>query len=303
MYLRITKSLLEGRPRRHLLQMFQVSPGSAKLRKKELVEHILSKITPTHKSRTLNPYLLACEYCGVSFTFSASGIPIYCSSCGKTSPYLAFERNLQRTQLLMAMASKSRKLEESESRAILLEQALVTTITSFEVLLREVYSLIVDHRHVIVGETIYPRIYNSTRNEFLGLGSANAKFKKDLGFNLKQKLGPANYSFLSNMFSARHIIVHNCSIKDTNYLSQTGEPAANLNTKLSVTVPELTRLGTIARKVAKLGEAKLRECILDHHRKQTDLIVTISDKRSPSNKSLNRSGISGLRIRRSRMLV
>jgi hypothetical protein len=303
MYVQITKTLLETRPKKHLLQMFRVSPETAKLKKNELVKEILRTNSPTHKSVTLFPYLLICEYCGTSFIMSGSATPLYCMKCGRTSPYLAFERNLQRTQLLLETASKLTGPKDSNSRSILLEQALVTIITSLEVVLRDVYALVIDHKHVIFGESIYPRVYRTTRNEFLGLGSAAAKIKKDLGLNLKHKLGTSNYSFLSRMYSARHIIVHNCSIKDTDYLAQTGEPIGNLNSTLSVTRGDLIRLTSIAKAVARLGETQLRACILNHHRRQTNLMVTISDKGPLSTKRSSKKGAGDLTIRRSRMLV
>jgi hypothetical protein len=293
MYVKITRSFLESRPKKHLLKMFRLGPQSAQLSKKELVSEILSRHFTHKKLGAMSLFLSVCEYCRADYMLGTSSIrttsPIYCVSCGRTSPYRAFQRNLERTALLMSIGSSMRKSDEKSSKAILLEQALVTVITSFEVFLRDVYSLVVDHKHVIFGESIYARIYDSTRNEFLGLGTATSKFKKEVGLNLKEKLGQSNYSFLSKMYSARHIIVHNCSIKDKDYISQTGEEPQELNKKLSVSMRDLDKLMSLAKKVGILAEGKLRERILAYHRMRTDLIVAISDSTPPSNNSLHRS--------------
>jgi hypothetical protein len=272
--------------------MFRLKSEASQLSKKELVSVILSRYLTVKKLGPVNLYLSVCEYCRADYVLGTpteiATIPVYCVSCGRTSPYKAFQSNLERTALLISIASKMKKGREKVSKAILLEQALVTVITSFEVLLRDIYSLVLDHKHVIFGESIYPRIYDSTRNEFLGLGSANSKFKKEVGLNIKEKLGQVNYSFLSKMYSARHIIVHNCSIKDKDYISQTGEAPQNLNQKLSVSMKDLKKIMSIARRVGALAEGKLKEQILDYHRKQTDLIVALSDNTTPSNKSFDR---------------
>ena len=170
-----------------------------------------------------------------------------------------------------------RRKENYDAKSILLEQSLVTIITSFEVFLRDTYSLILDHKHVIFGESIYNRIYDSTRNEFLNLGSANAKFKKETGLNLKEGLGQANYSFLSRMYSARHIIVHNCSIKDRDYLNQTGDDPEHLHKRLTVTNQDVNQLTVLATQAAKLIENKLQEHLLEFYYKQIDLIISFLD--------------------------
>ena len=223
------------------------------------------------------PYLAICEYCRVSHVLvelnGRAGEPLYCMSCARTSPQRAFQRNLERTDLLISLSSKMRTAD-NEAKSILLEQSVVTIITSFEVFLRDIYSLILDHKHVVFGESIYQRIYDSTRNEFLNLGAANARFKKEVGVNLKEELGQANYSFLSSMYSARHIIVHNCSIKDKDYLNQTGDDFQNLNKKLDVTTEDVHQLTILVKQVAKLSEDKLREHLLDTYSKRIDLIIS-----------------------------
>jgi hypothetical protein len=280
MYIKVTKSLLGNRPKGHLLKMFGIKPEASRHSKSEIISSILSRYLTHKKWGATNLYLAVCEYCRktyfVGVPAKAGGYPVYCVSCGRTSPNRTFQRNVERTALLISLASKMKKKEESGSRNILLEQAVVTVITSLEVLMRDVYSLILDHEHVIYGESIYPRIYASTRNEFLGLGSANTKLKRDISLNLKEKLGQANYSYLSKMFSARHIIVHNCSIKDKDYVSQTGDDPKNVNQKLSLTMQDVKKLMSISKRLGILADNKLRECVLKYYRKRTDLIIELS---------------------------
>ncbi len=166
-----------------------------------------------------------------------------------------------------------------------------SSITSFEILLRDVYSLIVDHRHVIYGESIYSRIYDSTRNEFLGLGAANSKFKREVGLNIKARLGQTNYAFLSRLYSARHIIVHNCSVIDKDYISQTGADPKNLNTKLLITLKDLRKLLSVVKRVGAMADRALLKCILDYKDKQTDLTINLLKSRQVT-KALKRIPIS-----------
>lgn len=279
MYVRITKSYLQNRPQDHLQQMARGTPNAAKLSKNALVAKLLSEASNGGKFGTVNSYISICEYCRVTYVLATASkitaTPLFCVSCGKTSPNRAFQHNLERTSLLIAIASRMKKKKEKPSQAVLLEQALVTTITSFEILLRDVYSLIVDHRHVIYGESIYSRIYDSTRNEFLGLGAASSKFKREVGLNIKARLGQSNYAFLSRMYSARHIIVHNCSVIDKDYISQTGEDPKSLNTKLFITLKDLRKLLSVAKRVGAMADRALLTCILDYKDKQTDLTIKL----------------------------
>ena len=175
----------------------------------------------------------------------------------------------------MSLASASSSARET--RDTLLQQALVTTVTSLEVLMRELYSIIIDHEHVIYGKSVYRRFYDSTRNQFLGVGSANDKLKRDAGFNLKEELGQADYSYLSKMFSSRHIIVHNCSVKDRDYIGQTNEDHNNMNEPLVLTMSDLQKLICIAKKVGVAADYKLRECLLNHYATKIEVVNKIRD--------------------------
>jgi hypothetical protein len=251
----------------------------ANVSKSALVSRLLSEASNGGKLGKVNSYLSICEYCRASYVLGTpskiTASPLFCVSCGKTSPNRAFQHNLGRTSLLIAIASKMKKKLEMPSKSVLLEQALVTTITSFEILLRDVYSLILDHRHVIYGESIYSRIYDSTRNEFLGLGAANSKFKREVGLNIKARLGHSNYAFLSRMYSARHIIVHNCSIIDKDFISQTGADPKFLKKRLSITLSDLRKLLSVAKRVGAMADRALLNCILEYKDKQTDITIRL----------------------------
>ena len=68
------------------------------------------------------------------------------------------------------------------------------------------------------------------------------------------------------MYSTRHIIIHNCSIKDKDYLAQTGEPESEFEKKVELSLKEIRRLISVTRKVSKLLNNELKEELLKHNK-------------------------------------
>ena len=78
-------------------------------------------------------------------------------------------------------------------------------------LMPEAYSLIYDHHHVVLGKSVFEDICSRKRNEFLNLGSVSRWLRKITFWDIRRELTSTEYKFLSQMFSARHIIIHNCN--------------------------------------------------------------------------------------------
>jgi len=277
MYFRINKSFLNERIKADLLSLFRHLQLSDERNKQQLIRDILLKLSHDERLGNCIAWFCICPYCrGNGFLILpaqfASSTMRFCTQCGKTSPSDAFNNTVTKTSQLALLASKMNRKEEKGTKSVLLEQALVSVITGLEVLMREVYAIIYDHQHVIFGHSVFDDTYARTRNEFLNLGSASRWINIVTNLNIKKQLAGHDYSFLSRMYSARHIVVHNCSIKDRDFLSQTGEPDTELNKPLLLIVSHIRKLIAVAKRLARLFDQELRSALLVHHHENLTLV-------------------------------
>lgn len=271
MYTKLTRAYLTSKPRAVLLRLAGMQEDIPTMPNKELASRIIKALASAPGVGAVRGFECFCPYCR---SYRIVGVPAnfnrklrFCGKCGKASPRIVFEANLERTLDLRAIASKMFLKKEGQLRQTLIQQNMVTLISGLELLFRNTYSLIVDLKHVLAGESIYSRIFRETRNEFLNLGAATGKIKKETALDLREVVNEADYRFLSRMFSARHVIIHNCSVKDRDYISQTGEDANQLNQKVFLSLADLDRTVRIAKKVAVLLDKELRKAASDfHHR-------------------------------------
>lgn len=257
--------------------MFGHLDVSSKLTKTALVTTILNRFSKSTQ-RGMQPWGMICCFCRKEVYFAGTGIPRYCPGCGRTSPKLAHEAQLERATQLVALASQNIKDKQRQIKDVLHEQAVVVVITGLEVLMREVYSLVYDHQHVAIGNSIYEDTYARTRSEFLNLGMTSRGLRKVTSLNIKRILPANDYKFLSRMYSARHIIVHNSSSKDRDFLSQTGDPESELGHSLVLYNADLRRLIKLARLVARRIDEELWRIILVCHHDRFSIYRLIRKK-------------------------
>jgi uncharacterized protein YbaR (Trm112 family) len=283
MYFKINNTFLTKRTKEDLLWLFRDFGLTKAMPKTQMVRQILKASTHIKNIGPCDSWIIVCPYCRTQLFVASSKKepmnPRFCAGCGKASPLHAFEANLGKTSQLVILSSKMNRKEEKDTKNVLLEQALVTVITGLEVLMREVYSLIYDHRHVVIGRSIFYDIYSRTRNEFLNLGSASKWLRKVSDLNLKKEISEGDYKFLSRAFSARHIVVHNCSVKDKDFLSQTGEPDTELNKPLKLNVKYLRKLISVSRKLARVVVQELHSVLLQYQHERLDTIRTLQRTR------------------------
>lgn len=281
MYFKINKGFLQKNTKENLVYLFAGFGFSRNLSKKEIISHVFSRLAHYN----CNGWICFCPYCRNGFLLVGAkrlgGNPRFCMGCGKTSPLHAFDNNTEKTKQLLVLASKMNRKDERTTKDVLVQQALITVITGLEVLMREAYSLIYDHHHVVLGKSVFEDIYSRTRNEFLNLGSASRWLRKVTSLDIRRELTNTEYKFLSRMFSARHIIIHNCSIKDRDFLSQTGEPDSELNKPLQLKVPQVRKLISVSKKLVNKINEEMRQTILNC---QNDRIRLIYSIRGPQSK-------------------
>jgi hypothetical protein len=282
MYVQITKSLLTSWPKPNLLTKFNDLGLNAKQKKAEIVELVMKAMTTDDKLNKCKAWFLICPFCRKHANLKVRDTrpmnPKFCVMCGRTTPYNAFCCSLSKTEELIILASKMNQKNEKETKTILLEQCVVAIITGIEVLMREAYSIAYDHKHVVMGNSVYEDTYTRTRNEFLNLGSANRWLIKILELDLRKIIKEDAFKFLSRMYSARHIIVHNSSIKDREFISQTGDPETELKKHLQLNVHELRKLAKIALSVGRRIDSKLEDVIISFQ--QEYLTITTNLKSS-----------------------
>jgi hypothetical protein len=103
------------------------------------------------------------------------------------------------------------------------------------------------------------------------LGTATFQIKKIASFNLKNEIAEGRYKFLSRMYSSRHIIIHNSSIKDKEFINQTNGIGEDLGKPLKLTIPEVRRAKSIAIEISKKLDWKLREKIIAYQKQKISI--------------------------------
>lgn len=279
MYFRITKPFLKQRTKEDLIDTFDHLEFAEKLPKTKIITMILESFP---KSSDIKPWLLICPFCRNTSYFASTGAPIFCAYCGRTSPSYSHENNIKKVNQLIILSTIMEKGEQQLLKQVLLEQAVVAVITGLEVLMRDVYSLIYDHTHILIGRPIYEDIRARSRNEFLNLGSASRGLLKVTNLDIKKELSRNDYKYLSRMYSARHIIVHNSAIKDIEYLNQTGDPKSELGQSLKLYIEDLRRLIRLSRFIGMKISKKLQNSILSNH--QSALSISRSIKNAKNKK-------------------
>lgn len=156
---------------------------------------------------------------------------------------------------------------EKVARETLIEQALVSFITNLEIYLRTTHALSIDFDHVIYGKSIFDRVYNETRNQFLNVGAIRKQLKNSFSIDLKKELDNTTFKFLSKMYSTRHIIVHNSGIKDKEYINQTDEDVTELRKRVSIQIGDVRTLISKTRKIIKKIDAELNNALVQYMKK------------------------------------
>jgi len=237
MYYLLTATFLRSRSKQFVKWLASLKSSPLQKSTSDLIKKILTNFAPDINRKA---YFFFCEFCrqtGLLVSIGVPGGPVFCVSCGEASPIDSFRVNISRANRLVVLASNAEL--DSETKSLLLEQAVVMIVTSLEILFRKTYAIIQDSKHVIYGESILTNIYNETRNEFLNFGVTNVKFKRDMGINIKSEIGDANFRLFSSVYSKRHIIIHNASTIDNEYIDQTGCSKNMLKKRVPLTISEV----------------------------------------------------------------
>ena len=282
MYFKIQKNFLQGFTKPHLLLAFSPALVTVKDAKDKIIEAII-KNPELAKLKLLNPvmYFHYCGYCRAKLILVGAGnsTPLFCGRCGKTSPSNALSKNFARAKILLNLATQLKNKDLDVYNA-LLEQSLVSTITSVEIMFRETYSSIYDQKHIVYGTSLFHDVYSKSRNEFLNFGNGISKLKSLTGADIKTEIGEANVKVISKMYSTRHVIVHNASIKDREFINQTGEDSAELNKRVVIDVKDLTEMFKASEKISTILDRELRAALLRNHIRSLDIAANILETKS-----------------------
>jgi len=276
MYFKVTEDFIKARSYAFLRDVFPLEDDDKAANKIQLTT-LLNDQKANQSTKHL--HLLLCAYCrqtGRTWTPIERGDPKYCVFCGRCSPVVSLDKNLQKAESLLELASLSRSVIVEEAQRVLLEQAIVVVVTGLEIMFREAYCLMRDHKHVIFGDTLFPTLYSESRNEFLNMGITNSKFKKELKYNIEESIGKSTYQTIAAVYFKRHVIVHNASNIDIDYISQTGMDKAFLNQRLPLSVEDVRDSIRCARSIAEALRPLLQASVLDLFERRSSLLVDLS---------------------------
>lgn len=182
-----------------------------------IISSYLEAISNHSELNVYTTYFLFCPYCKNSLILLIDAQPKFCTTCGETNPFQKLENSASKASLLFGLVQKS---EEQVTR-VLLEQSIVILATCIEVFFRDIYSTILNLRHVKRGHTIIERFYNEVKNDFINTGKIRKRFK-DLGIDIKNTVGEEVVKDINLLLLKRNVIVHNNGIIDKAFLSNSG---------------------------------------------------------------------------------
>lgn len=275
MYIKITKTFLRELEKKDICALFQYHPSKLKLTKESLIDVSIEKPSNILQKdwKQYEIYVLVCEFCRTSGILHTAvrkmhkTRPNACVFCGKVAPWAVFNYNLEKCNELLKIANKKNMKSEKVARETLIEQALVSFITNLEIYLRTTHALSIDFDHVIYGKSIFDRVYNETRNQFLNVGAISKQLKNSFSIDLKKELDNTTFKFLSKMYSTRHIIVHNSGIKDKEYINQTDEDVTELKKRVSIQIGDVRTLISNTKKIIKKIDAELNNALVQYMKK------------------------------------
>lgn len=198
---------------------------------KKTTQSEIKKVKEQLKDSGRSYYFSTCPYCNNGGLFSTSfadstSQPTTCVFCGETNPYYKIMQSLDKTKVLYQLSifveSGDGDIVDEHATRVLQEQCLVTIATGIEVFLRDIYSLTLNLKYIKDEKTLYIRFYQDSRNEFINIGRAVKKFKKDLDIDLKIILEEDTLKKLNLLMLKRNVIVHNIGLIDKTFLEQSG---------------------------------------------------------------------------------
>lgn len=196
----------------------------------------LEAISTNSELNVYTTYFLFCPYCKNSLILLIDAQPKFCTSCGETNPFQKLENSATKASLLFGLVQKS---EEQVTR-VLLEQSIVILATCIEVFFRDIYSTILNLRHVKHGHTIIERFYNEVKNDFINTGKIRKRFK-DLGIDIKNTIGEEVVKDINLLLLKRNVIVHNNGIIDKAFLSNSGLNGCNIGSLVEISKDEIQK--------------------------------------------------------------
>ncbi|MDR1550366.1 MAG: hypothetical protein LBT06_17515 [Hungatella sp.] len=162
---------------------------------------------------------------------------IHCGFCGEVNFFEKGYSALDKAHSLLKLKNLSENM--NNIHRVLLEQCVVILASSLEVFLKDAYS--VGMNLFMVKPTInkIEDFRKSTQNDFINIGKIIENFKQ-LNINIKELIDEESRKNVNIMFKKRHVIVHNNSIADTSYISQTNDPV-EIGKALSISDEEVER--------------------------------------------------------------
>lgn len=165
----------------------------------------------------------------------------HCGFCGEVDFYEKGYAALDKAHNLLKLYNDQESMSEDTNyiQRVLLEQCVVILASSLEVFLKDAYS--VGMNLFIIKPTVnkIDDFRKSTQNDFINIGKTIENFKQ-LNINIKELIDEESRKNVNIIFKKRHVIVHNNSIADNAYISQTND-SVKIGDPISISVQEVER--------------------------------------------------------------
>jgi hypothetical protein len=165
--------------------------------------------------------------------------------CGSHNSITILKKNIEFIEKMLDLAES----QEREIAERLVGDALENLVSAFDGFGREVCKVAA------------PRASNPDEAKdvrFQNLVGALSRVQKLFGVDLSSFVLPDDWTFVCRCFQKRHLLAHKLGIVDNEYIQATRDGSAIVGRKISVTPPEVKRLGILLRQLGgKTGEQLL----------------------------------------------
>lgn len=195
----------------------------------------LEKIFEEHDQRIpgRSHYLRLCPYCNGFFLLSMSeGVadelvfPSRCVICGESNPFEKIQESFGKADTLYGLsvfcACGDDDEDDIKNERTLLEQTIVVLATGFEIFMRDLFCSGMNLKFVKNGRSLFSKFSVETKNDFINIGKATEKFKKELDIDLKTVFSKDEIGKIKILLLKRNVIVHNNGFVDTQFKNQSG---------------------------------------------------------------------------------
>jgi len=181
---------------------------------------------------------LVCGFC--TLRYMVYGVFAFCPDCGKHNSYQILMKNMEVIEKMLAM-SESEGIT-IEIRDHLVHNALEDCVSTFDAFGREIC-------RIHASSAVNPE--RVSKLSFQNLEGAKRNVSRLFGFELDSGLHEIQFKAGIQAFQKRHLLAHKLGIVDAEYMERSGDPAAVIGRKVTISTQDVHQLISVVKLLAE----------------------------------------------------